>query len=247
MKTPFTCSYIIPYTHSSHNLKLLRHVLGILDHDVNIQKIVVETGSVPHLNNMDLKSDYVFIESDIWNLGWLYNCGSKLSKTDNLFFGSFEFVPRIGVINTIVSSIDKSDCIYLQESIVNLDRDDSVNRKFDGVGKKEKSDGVGIVYYTRNGFFKSGGWDENIFGKDVFTLQYKKNKCSVNMGQVSDVITFRYNVDLPHHKDSLTKYSKEHRDKIMNLDDGVLRNYINNQVRRNGNYSKYRTQPLMLV
>tara|TARA_R110000772_G_scaffold5341_4_gene19190 strand:+ start:9609 stop:10355 length:747 start_codon:yes stop_codon:yes gene_type:complete len=248
MKSSYRCTYIIPYTHSPNNLKLLRSILDILNRDVSIQKIIVETGKIPVLKHIDLKSEYLFVESRMWNLGWLFNCGSKLSKTDHLFFGGFEHLPRIEVIHSVLNNPDdKRHCVYLQDSLIELTKEQTIKRQMDHTLPDIKVPYEGIVYYTRKGFFSAGGWDENVFGKDLFIIQDKRNKCSVNVGQVNGSLTFKANVDLPNLSDVMLDYSTKHLDKILKLDKQVTVNYLSNQARYNGNYNKYREDPLMEV
>lgn len=247
MKTPFLCSYIIPYTHSPRNLKLLRYTLDDLNRDPRIQKIIVETGSVPVLKNLDLKSDYIFVESKTWNVGWLFNCGSKLTKTNNLFFGSFEYLPRLEVIHSVIGNIDPNrHCVYLQDSMSELTKEQTDNRNIDQPHINTQSyPHEGIVYYTREGFYMAGGWDENVFSKDLYIIQDKRNKCSVNIGQVNGSMVFKAFVDLPTLSDSMIDYSKKHLDKILKLDRDVTNNYLNIQSRNNGNYNKYAEKNIM--
>jgi hypothetical protein len=248
MKSPYICSYIIPYIHSPKNLKLLRSILEVLNRDTRIQKIIVETGTTSVLKNLDLKGDFIFVESSGWNVGWLFNCGSKIAKSENLFFGSFEYLPRIEVISSVLANpADQRQCVYLQDSLIELSKEQTDNRQLDPKLPEIKLAYEGIVFYTRDGFFMAGGWDENVYNKDLYVIQDKRNKCSVNVGQVNGALTFKTTVDLPIISETLTTYSTNHLNKVLNLDRDSTVNYLSSQSRRNGNYNKYLDKNIMEV
>ena len=93
MKTFFEASYIMPYIHTPNNFKVLKKTINELYPVMDrVQILIVETGSYPKLKDMNLKTDYMFLESDIWNVGWMFNCGLQSTRSDKLFFGSFEYI-----------------------------------------------------------------------------------------------------------------------------------------------------------
>lgn len=247
MKTSFTCSYIIPYIHSIENLKLLRITLNILNRDPRIQKIVIETGEVSVLKHIDLKSEYKFIESDVWNVGWLYNCGTKIATTNHLIFGTFEYLPNIDIIYNIVNKKDDRPCVYLQDELIQLSEEQTRVGVIDYNMKGLKTPSHGIVYYTREGFHRVGGWDENVFGEDLYTIQDRRNASLLNIGQVNDMKTIKYNVDLPTIDNNIREYSKAYTNRILELDKEKVISYSEGQLKRICNYNKYSKISIMEV
>tara|TARA_R110000772_G_scaffold2410_4_gene8521 strand:- start:20590 stop:21339 length:750 start_codon:yes stop_codon:yes gene_type:complete len=247
MQTHFSCSYIIPYIHSPRNLKSLRSTIDTIIRDPRIQVIVVETGPIPILKNIDLKGDYLFVEShNMWNVGWLFNCGSKLTKTDNLFFGSFEYVPRLEVIYNILKDVDENrHCVYSQDSIIPLTKEQMAKKQLDFSYPDLKIPYEGVIYYTRKGFQIVGGWDENVFGQDLYKIQDKRNKSMINVGVLNGSKTFKLNVDLPNLKAELIDYSTKHLQKILGQDKDIVRNYAIAQMKKNGNYHRLIEKNLM--
>lgn len=235
------CSYVLPYFHSPRNLKILRSIIDVLGRDPRVQIIIVETGEYSRLNHVDLKATHVFVPSNTWNVGWLFNCGFIKTKTDHLFFGSMEYLPRLEVIHSIMKDKDndKRHCVYLQDKIIRLDKQQTDRRQLDSNDPGEEASHEGITYYTRDGYFIAGGWDENVYGKDLYDVQDKRNKSSVNVGRAKDASTFNVFMDLPLIEDKMLEYSKQHKDKIMGLEKNVTINYLKVQSRHNANFNKY--------
>lgn len=245
MQTPFLCSYIIPYHHTSRNLKMLRNVISTLSRDIRIQIIIVETGNTPRINQLDLKCEYTFAKSDTWNLGWLYNIGYRKSKTDLLFFGDFSFLPRLDVIHSIINNYGDRHCIYCQTSINRLTKEMTDIGDVNSTSNTENIMYEGITFYTRDGFIAISGYDENVFGRDLFILQDKRNRSLLSIGQVDGVSSVKLFVDEIEIKDSLIEYSSKHLNKILELDIDKTRNYIRVQGRKNGYIEKYHKSEIM--
>ena len=245
METHFICSYVIPYYHTTKNFKMLTNVLNALSPNKMIQVIIIETGNHAKIHTMDLKADYKFIKSDTWNLGWLYNIGAKLSKTDNLFFGDFSFLPRMDVIQNVVSNHGDRHCIYCQTSIKRLTQAEMEVGQGNTFENTEDHMYEGITFYTKDGFIAGGGYDENVFNHDLFILQDRRNRSMLNVGQVDGVSSVKMLVDEVIVNSDTIDYSKKHLDKLMSLGSDKIKNYIRIQSRKNGYSEKYHKSEIM--
>lgn len=247
MQTPYLSSYVIPYYHSPQNLKNLKDSLRILQQDPRMQIIIVESGKFPRIKNMELKTEYVFVESEIWNLGWLYNMGFRKTKTDILFFAEFSFLPRLDVIHNIIGTHADRQCIYGQTNLIRLDKQQTSNKAFDFNLPSDEKSIEGISFYTREGFMSCGGYDENVFGDDLYEIQDKRNRALLNIGIVNGSTIFKLDTDKPSIEDELLEYSKKHLDKVIGLDPNRMVNYMKSQSKKNGYSNKYKKLDLMLT
>ena len=224
---------------------MLRNVVNILTQDIRIQVIIIETGNTPKINRIDLRSDYTFVKSDTWNLGWLYNVGSRKAKTDLLFFGDFSFLPRLDVIHSVVGNSGDRHCIYCQTSINRLTKELTDIGDVNNISNTENIMYEGITFFTKDGFIAVSGYDENVYNKDLYMLQDKRNRSVLSIGQVDGISSVKLFVDEMEIKESLIEYSKKHLDRIMGLDIDKTRNYIRIQGRKNGYLEKYHKPEIM--
>lgn len=244
MQTPYICSYIVPYYHTTENFKKLEYTIKTLSQDPRVQIILVETGNISKLDTMDIKVSYYFVESNTWNVGWLFNYGASKTSTSKLFFSSFQYVPRLDVIHSIIQNHQDRHCIYLQDSVIHLTKEQTESRQFDINLPKESIPYEGVYYYSKEGYFACGGYDENVFDRDLYNIQDHRNKSLITTGLVNGVTIFKLHVDLPKVPDELVEYSKQHSEKILKLDQNMMRNYIISQVKKKGSYSKYQNNDI---
>jgi len=245
MKSPFICSYIIAYTHSHRNLKILKDNLNQIIKDHRIQIIIVEVGDNPHLQYHDLRSKHVFLESDTYNLGWIFNCGHRYATTDHLFFSDLKYHPKLEVIHSILNDGGERHCIYLQDSIGEMTQEQTDGRQNQMGIKTIPSDNRGIVYYTKDGILTVGGFDENVFGDDFWKLQEKRNKAVLNVGKVNGNGTVQFYTDGIPLNGELIEYSSKHYEKVSDLDPQRMVSYIRGQQKKIANPLKYKKIELM--
>lgn len=230
MKNSFLCSYIIPFIYSPQNLKLLKRNIQELVKNPNIEIIIAETGKNSFLKNLDIKAKTIFVESNTWNVSWLYNIGAKYATTDKLIFGEFSLVPNITFVQNVITN-DTHDCILGQSHIVYLNEKDSKSFKYPKVdGTEDKLNGV--YYYTREAFSEIGYFDENVYGKDVYVLQNKKNDF-IKTG-LAETKTYKHIVD-----NIIVENTSEYLNKILGLSTEQMKKYISGQMRKFCDKNKY--------
>ena len=246
----FKATYIIAYTHSNRNYKVLMDNLSQIHKNQNIQTIVVECGEIPVIENMDLKSKYIFLESDIYNLGWIFNIGASNASTSLMFFAENEAHPKIEIINAIIDNHGDRDCIYPQEHYYTLTPEETDSRAVDVDLNEHKkpSDLRGITFLTRKGYDTVGGYDENVFNDDLWQLQDFKYKNRLNMGKVDDSILVNFHTDndlISNTPKEVIEYSSKHTTRILSLDNKTLFSYIKAQSKKIANPYKYIKNKLM--
>lgn len=245
MESYYTCSYIITYVHSKRNLNILKHNINHLLNDPRIEIIVVEAGKNAMLKNMDLKCKYIFVESDRYNVGWMFNIGAKKASTKYLFFGENCILPKMEFIVNVVRNPTDHECVYAQSDIIQLD-EDATNKKnynYEMHGTPDKINGM--HYYTFEGFNKVGMWDENIYGKDLYSFQDKKNNLLLKLGKVDDSKLIKFSLDTPPFSDGVRESATKHYDKISTLDQNKMLNYIRLQVRKFSNPHRFTKTEIM--
>ena len=250
MVSVYTCSFIIPYIHTPKNFLLLQKNLNNLFKNPAIQVIVVETGKVPRANYQDIPATYVFVESDIYNLGWLYNVGARYAHTNNLFFGDNSYISGAEIVQAVLNNKQDAHAVYLQDSIVRLNEHQSTSGQFDINLMPNEETKEGVWYYTKEGFIACGGWDENVVGEDLFTIQDRRNKSMLRVGELSKSKGIQYSIDRFEETEDYRKlkdYSTKHLEKILQLEQPQMVAYMRGQSKKNGYIYKYSKKELMEI
>ena len=246
MQSSFICSYIISYTHSQKNLKILKENLNQIMRDPRIQIIIVEMGNNSNLEDQDIRSKHVFLKTHVYNVGWAFNCGHRYATTDHLFFGDFKYLPNLELIHSILNDSSNRHCVYLQNSIGKMSKEQTENRQQQMNVKKVDSESTGIIYYSKDGIISVGGWDENVIGDDLYKLQNIRNTSMLNIAKVDNNTTIEFYVDtIPLNKE-LLEYSNKHLDKVSKLDKNKINNYSISQSKKIANSRKYEKIELMI-
>jgi hypothetical protein len=238
MKSIFLCTYIIAYTHSDRNFKILKNNLEVLTKDPRTQIIVIEASKNPNLKYLDLKAEYVHLKTDTYNLGWIFNIGFKHAKSDKIFFGDNKYHPNISIMGNVIQGYGNRDMIYCQSSLIKLNKEETDNRN---AANKSPVDAnkSGIIFFTREGYLKCGGFDENVFGQDFWDILIKKTENIILTGVVNNVSTIELTTDDIPINGELLEYSSKHLKRVMVLDTQGVTNYIKAQFKKIGNYHKY--------
>jgi len=246
MKTSYICSYIIPYSHSRRNLNALKYNINILLQNPMIEIIVVETGKHSFLKNQDMKCKHVFVESKKWNLGWLYNIGTRNTSTDKLFFGEMSLVPTIKTIMAVIQKNTDHGCLYLQDEVVYLNQQQTDKKELPADLKGEEKASHGIVYYKYDDLYKVGTWDESVFSEDLYVLQDKKNTNLISSGKVNGIKTYVFDTDKPKISDEDSARSSKHLEKVMEAEPQSLYKYAISNTKKSSNIHKYTERELMI-
>lgn len=246
MKTSYICSYIIPYVHSRRNLNILKYNINVLLQNPLIEIIVVETGKNSYLKNLDMKSKHIFVESDLWNLGWLYNIGARNASTDKLFFGEMSLVPNINTIMAVLQKNTEHGCLYIQDKIAQLDQQQTDQKILPEDMEGEDKPSHGIVFYKHEDFYKVGTWDEFVVGSDIYILQDKKNLTLISSGKINGVKTFVFATDKPSITDEELERSSKHLEKVMAAEPQSLHKYAISNTKKSANIHKYEQMELMI-
>ena len=219
-------SYIVPYFHSYHNIKLLKRIVREVINIPGSEVIIIECGEKSELKSVDFPARIEFVNSNTYNLGWLYNIGQYLATKDKFFFGDFRYFPSFNLIKAVLEN-NTHECLYIQSKVIKLNREETLAQKLNP-GKSNSSQNIseGVIYCTRSGYDKVGGFDENLFGVDMYKLHEHKAKTFLTAGQVSEGITYEYITDLPVDSENIKQSSENHLKRIIQLDDQKLLNYM---------------------
>lgn len=233
-------TYILPYYHSYHNFNLLREITKSLLIIKEIDVLIVEVGKDSHISNYDFMCRKIFLESENWNLSWIYNTAMQYVKTEYVILSNLSIIPNTEILNISIDKCSKKEMstpIYLCESVVHLDREESMTMKFDSA-TKEKVPVIDTLYalYNRVDFEKYMGWDENLYGEDMYKFQSYKYHKVFNRIDKSDSFVYLLDVD---KMSSDSENSSKHLEKLMELDDKKLSNYLNATYKRIGQSNKY--------
>ena len=245
MKNHYSSSYIITYIHSKRNLNVLKHNINQLLKNPKIEIIVVEAGKNPMIKNLDLKSKYVFAETNVYNVGWLFNLGARKATTKHLFFGDNSILPNMDFIINIINQPTGHECVYAQTEIIELDQTTTDNKQYNYDLPSKKSIIGGLCYYTFDGFYKVGMWDENIYDKDLYSFQDKKNHLLIKLGKSENTKGIKFLLDSARISDDIKENSNKYFDKVSKLDETKLITYIRSQQKKSANIYKYKSTEIM--
>jgi hypothetical protein len=239
MKSTFKASYIMPYYHTPKNFKFLKQNINELLKSPDIQIIIVETGKKPVLSEYDLKSKHVFVESEKWNLGWLYNVGRKYATSDNLFFGEHKLRTKIEVLASLLNQNKDNEYVDVQEQTLIMSMEDIINNNYNLEGKLEINQR--IHFYTSGGYEKAAGFDELVNDENLSYIQEKRNKIDLKKGMLNSV-TYFLDIDKMESFDD-----SKNKDKILQLEGQKLLNYMSVQRKKKGNIYKYQINDLTKI
>lgn len=245
METNYSCSYILPYIHSKRNLNVLKHNINQLLADPRIEIIVVECGKNPMLKNIDMRCKHMFVESETYNVGWLFNLGVLKATTKQLFFAENSILPKMEFVVNIVRNPTDHECIYAQTEIIELSHEDTDRKNYNNDMPSKQDSIGGLYYYTLDGFNKVGKWDENIFGRDMYSFQDKKNNLFVKLGKAENSKSIKFTIDIPTLTEDNKTSSDNYYDKLSKIEQGKLVSYIRTQTRKSANVHKYVKSKLM--
>jgi hypothetical protein len=244
MQSTFIGKYIIAYTHSHRNFKILRDNLTQLLRDPRLQIIIVELGKLSHLEHHDLRAKHVFLETDTYNLGWAFNIGAKYATNSNLFFTENKYHPRMEVIHNVLVNKGDRHCIYLQDHIGEMTMEQTDNRK-QNMDIKTIPTSRGIIYYTKEGLIDSCGFDENVVGEEFWSMLEKRNSL-INTGKVNGNSTIQFYTDELIMNNEIIEYSKKHWERISTIEKEQLIAYVRGQFKKIGNPHKYKKVDIMV-
>jgi hypothetical protein len=236
MMTNFKSSYIIPYFHSDINLKLLKNNLNQLLKDTKIEVLIVELGENSVLKNLDMKSKVIHLETKKWDLAWAFNSGVKYITTEKIFFGSFEFLPNLQLINRVIDSEENFKGCILQSKIKLADKNFLKNKK---TGEEINSPG-GIYFFNYTAINEVSGWDENLSGDSLYLLQNFKMEKLLKFKQFEDSSVIKLPVNIPE-----TDENKDHLEKVKNYNTDKLKKYLQLQNKKIADLHKYRENTLL--
>ena len=193
-------SYIIGYRHTDDRLPNIKAVLNWLK-NFDCEVIIVESDIE---SKKDLLSEFEFkhilLKNNLpYNRSWCYNVGYKIASTDYLVFGDADLIMNIQDINDGIDSLKEFDCVNPYTEVLDLDSNETLNylktenKDFLNTVKKPSRTGInmcgGMVMFTRSGFERIGGWNEDFWGwgaeDDFMTLKVEhflkyinlENKC----------------------------------------------------------------------
>lgn len=236
LKSSFEATYIMPYVHTPGNFQVLKksisELIPLMD---RLQVIIVECGLTPRIKDMNLKTDYIHIQSNIWNVGWMFNCGMKNSRTDKIFFGSFEYIPRMDLIKKILDD-SPNGFILLQEGVSDTTMEDINNNK---IPSPVPCPEEGITYMDKTTYSKIGGWDENILGDKLYNIQQRRNKMLVPIQSINGHNVIKLLIQVPMESKSEFEKSEKYYERLIKLDNDKLMSYIRSQGKKIGNMEKY--------
>jgi hypothetical protein len=233
------------YIHSKRNLNILKHNINQLLVDPRIEIIVVEAGKNSMLKDLDLKCKYVFTQTDTFNVGWLFNIGARRATTNKLFFAESSIFPKMEFITSIVRKPTEHECIYGQSDIIELDAQATDSKKYNYDMPSKQDTLSGLHYYTYEGFYKVGTWDENLYGKDLYSFQDKKNVLLLKLGKVDNTKIIKFTLDVPSVDEEQQEASTKHYDKVTSVDQDKIMSYIRSQVKKSSNIHKYEKVEIM--
>lgn len=236
MITNFKSSYIIPYFHSDINLKLLKNNLNQLLKDTKIEVVIVELGENSVLKNLDMKSKVVHLKTKKWDLAWAFNCGVKHISSQNIFFGSFEFLPNLQLLNRVLDTKGDFQGCILQSKIKLADKNYLKTKK---TGEEIDSPG-GIYFFNYTAINKVSGWDENLSGDSLYLFQNFKMEKLLNFNQFEDSSVIKLPVNIPD-----TDENKDHLEKVKNYNTDKLKKYLQLQNKKIADLHKYRENTLL--
>lgn len=241
MKKNYDFSVIIPYYHGRDNLMLLKDGLSKLYKYPRVEIIVVEIGLTPTINFDDIAGKYYFLKSDVFNLAWAHNYGSKMATTDHLVFGEFNMKVNLEVMVSTYRNSNATECVILQNMLYNVSVEENRSNKIDeSRGSKAKYLCDGWIMISRDSLNKIGGWDENMVGQDLYHFQTIKMNKMLKMTQVENVTTFRYDLENPYvYRELDVDSSAKLLGKLMKQDDTKLMRYIRVQYEKFAKKNKY--------
>lgn len=193
-------SIIISYKEDSDdrkfNLKTLLTWLSYIQ-DGNTEIIIVEQDVVSRIDwvNEIKGSEYIkhiFVKNDgIFNLGWGYNIGARLSTTDILIFNSVDIIVKHLFYKNAQQLIQGCDIAKPYKTMIELDKEDTLhfvnnnymilpNTKHVPIINMSLSNGVFIMkkdlYNMLKGFDENCygyGYEDNIFDEKILKLELK--------------------------------------------------------------------------
>lgn len=168
-------SYIIGYRYSEDRLRNLKFVLNWLK-NFDCEVIIVESdveSKIEHLSGFDFK--HIFTKNNYpYNRSWTYNVGWKYATTDKLVFGDADLIVMNDSLLQSVKLLDEYDCVNPYSSVQDLDEmetvrllekaDLSILTQIDKPGRTGTNMCGGLVLFSREGFEKIGGWNEEFWG-----------------------------------------------------------------------------------
>jgi predicted glycosyltransferase involved in capsule biosynthesis len=168
-------TYIIGYRHTPDRLENLKAVLKWLK-NFDCEVIIVESDLE---SKIDLLSDFEFkhvlVKNNFpYNRSWCYNVGYKMAETEYLVFGDADLILEIDAINSSVNSLKEFDCVNPYNTVLDLNdwetskflEDGSIDflRTINKPGRTGTNMCGGLVMFTKSGFEKIGGWNEEFWG-----------------------------------------------------------------------------------
>lgn len=240
-------SYIIGFRHSNDRLRNLKSVLK-WSQNFDCEMIVVESDVISKISNLQLEYNFqhIFVDNSLpYNRSWMYNIGYKHSVNNYFLFGDADLIMNATELKTSISLLNEFDCVNPYSEVIDLNNEETLHylekenisflNSINRGGRRGVNMCGGLVAFTRKGFEKVGGWDENFWGwggeddfmtiKTQHFLSYKncRNKCYHLKHEDADKTLLYRNISILRElffvgKDNLRSYIDTIEGKIGDID-----------------------------
>jgi hypothetical protein len=233
-------SYIIPYTDSIENLKLLRNSINILKKYSSIEIIIVESGQRDKLSSYSLPGvRTIFIKSNNYNRFWNINIGIKNATENIIVIGDVNWMVNPNYLLKSLNNLDKFNYIGLYNKVINVQTGEQFGFNITEDPNRTKSDInflEGVSIFKKDFILSRGLFDETFFDieKSLWINRKKFNNPLIeeNIGIHLNVNSIGYTNDLDRRRD-ISNFSK-----LSGLEDIKLENWFKHS-KLNGMNNKY--------